>query len=480
MTGNPNEAPGSCPGCGAHRPAGAVFCPVCGRAVSSTPSPAWAAPAAPDPTAAFPAPGLADTRSPSQGQPPAPPPSWGASSAPEPPARLGTPPGRARRSRVPVVAALGIVGLVVVLGAGAVLLGAPGGTHATPTPALAAASLTASPTAAQASTPTPIPTATPAPTPAPTPTATPASPTAATPFTASMASSRGSQTATVLYDGRVLIAGGYDGSNYLDSAEVYDPTAGTFTPTGSMTTARASQTATALSDGRVLIAGGSDASAELYDPTTGSFTRTGSMMTARASHTATALFGGRVLIAGGENGSTRLASAEVYNPTTGAFPTRPLTERELKAACNGTRIPRAAKYAGTVHPLVVVFGGAVSADDFAINAKWGSGTWPGEIQLIVCVGPQKHVNLGSCGTYIRKSDGRVGQVIRYRHAQVVRVVVARTGKTLQSKTFYGSTPTCAKSLPDPGTSPPWRFYGNNVSDNAINKYATSVSRQKVK
>ena len=121
-------------------------------------------------------------------------------------------------------------------------------------------------------------------------------------------------TATLLNDGRVLVARGADLSQPL----LFDPATDTFAATGSMITARGGQTATLLSDGRVLIAGGATAgisvgkilaSAELYDPTTGRFSPTGSMTTARVGQTATLLSDGRVLIAGGW-----YSSAELYQP----------------------------------------------------------------------------------------------------------------------------------------------------------------------
>jgi hypothetical protein len=138
----------------------------------------------------------------------------------------------------------------------------------------------------------------------------------------------------------VLIAGG-DGSYAYSalgasieaSAELYDPGTREFIKTGAMTTPRTDHTATLLNDGRVLIAGGVNcnekgqqtylSSAELYDPSTGRFTATGSMKQARSSSFATLLASGKVLISSYFNYSVPdnddLEHAELYDPTTGTF-----------------------------------------------------------------------------------------------------------------------------------------------------------------
>jgi hypothetical protein len=85
----------------------------------------------------------------------------------------------------------------------------------------------------------------------------------------------------------VLVAGGINSLNALDSAELYDPASGTWTLTGNLNTARVAHTATLLSNGMVLVAGGFDTagngldSAELYNPASGTWTVTGSLNTAR-------------------------------------------------------------------------------------------------------------------------------------------------------------------------------------------------------
>jgi hypothetical protein len=153
--------------------------------------------------------------------------------------------------------------------------------------------------------------------------------------TGSMAIGRELHAASLLSDGRVLITGGvtYSGVVSLNAAELYDPTTGSFSPTGPMTDGRVFQTASMLPDGRVLIAGGLVngrvyannptflASAELYDPTTGTFGPIDPMADMRAYHTATVLADGRVLIIAGavDDGVTTLASAELYDPVTGTF-----------------------------------------------------------------------------------------------------------------------------------------------------------------
>ena len=95
--------------------------------------------------------------------------------------------------------------------------------------------------------------------------------------------------------------------------------------TGALGTARDGHTATLLPNGKVLVAGGLDnsgsylASAELYDPATGMWSGTGALGTGRDRHTATLLPNGKVLVAGGENSGSYLASAELYDPATGMW-----------------------------------------------------------------------------------------------------------------------------------------------------------------
>ena len=143
-----------------------------------------------------------------------------------------------------------------------------------------------------------------------------------------MAVRRCCHTATLLPDGRVLIAGEFNGA-YLKGAEIYNPKTSTFTPTGDLTMPRMDHVAALLDNGKVLLAGGVGegwiflGSAELYDPATGLFTPTGAMRVPRESHSVTKLQDGRVLITGGHQGRHAdiviYSSAEIYDPATGSF-----------------------------------------------------------------------------------------------------------------------------------------------------------------
>jgi N-acetylneuraminic acid mutarotase len=141
----------------------------------------------------------------------------------------------------------------------------------------------------------------------------------------SMASARTEHSATLLNNGRVLVSGGYSGSVYLSTAEVYDPASSTWSTTGSMASLRYYHTATLLPDGKVLVAGGYNSSsgplagAEVHDPASGTWSATGSMASPRQGHMATLLPNGKVLIVGGENSSGYLATAEVYDPASGTW-----------------------------------------------------------------------------------------------------------------------------------------------------------------
>jgi hypothetical protein len=156
--------------------------------------------------------------------------------------------------------------------------------------------------------------------------------------TGPMGEPRGDHTATLLPDGTVLVAGGRHKRSStgfaLASAEVYDPATGNWHSVADMERGRVFHTATLLPDGRVLIAGAGlkamrfdlGVTAELYDPLTGLWTATSAMLAGRGHHAATPLQDGRVLVFGGnepykgplhvDGWEAPLASAELYDPLT--------------------------------------------------------------------------------------------------------------------------------------------------------------------
>ncbi len=173
-----------------------------------------------------------------------------------------------------------------------------------------------------------------------------------------MSIARAFHTATLLPNGKVLVAGGgYLSGPDGSTAELFDPSTGTFTLTDSMSVPRSSGTATLLPSGKVLMTGGSTI-AELYDPTTGTFARTGYMSVSRSGHTATLLTNGTVLIAGGASGGITTATTEIYDPATGTFQPGP-TMQFARFSHTATLLPDG---------RVVIIGGASLSDGIYINA----------------------------------------------------------------------------------------------------------------
>lgn len=138
-----------------------------------------------------------------------------------------------------------------------------------------------------------------------------------------MSTARQGHTATLLQNGKILAAGGFTGTNIVNTAELYDPANGTWTPIGSMNVPRYGHTATLLENGKVLVAGGFNTdyltSAELYDPATGTWALTRQLNVGRFAFTATLLLDGKVLVAGGSSSNTNTPTAELYDPTTGSW-----------------------------------------------------------------------------------------------------------------------------------------------------------------
>jgi uncharacterized repeat protein (TIGR01451 family) len=158
-----------------------------------------------------------------------------------------------------------------------------------------------------------------------------------------MSQQRAEHTATLLNDGRVLVAGGkaffsaFSAANSVTAeAEIYDPVSNSWATAGPLATPRTKHTATGLRDGRVLVTGGWNTStvfdtAEVYDLAINGWSPAGTMGTARRDHAAILLpdSGGRVLVVGGTSSNsgspTPLPTAEIYDPATNSWtPVQPM------------------------------------------------------------------------------------------------------------------------------------------------------------
>jgi len=170
-------------------------------------------------------------------------------------------------------------------------------------------------------------------------------------FAGALSSPRENHALALLADGRVLIIGGSNGSAPLASSEIFDPVAGVVAPGPSLAAPRSAHSATTLLDGRVLVAGGSGivtnadgsttpvelASAEIYDPSVGTFSPVATTLAApRQGHLAFLLpHNNNVLIVGGTSAGVPVAASELFTPWQGTFAsTGALTTARTHAAGN--------------------------------------------------------------------------------------------------------------------------------------------------
>ncbi len=170
-------------------------------------------------------------------------------------------------------------------------------------------------------------------------------------------------------DGFVAIMGGMNFAGASASVDLFNPAKNTLTAAAPLLTARASHTASTLSDGTVLVAGGWDGTqdintAEVYDVQKGSVSSLGNLNTPRHGHFSIALPGnGNVLVGAGWAGSSPLASCELYSPAEGTFST-----------IGSLASPRARTTAVPVAGGMVLSAGGVSTD--GVTPISGTGVLP--------------------------------------------------------------------------------------------------------
>lgn len=127
---------------------------------------------------------------------------------------------------------------------------------------------------------------------------------------------RTAHSATLLKNRKVLVVGGTYSPN---TAQLYDPAKGSWSPAGPMKTGASLPVATLLPNGKVLVLG--QGAPELYDPTRNTWTVTPPPRTGHTQGTATVLPNGKVLVAGGLGAERGTAAVDIYDPDTNTWET---------------------------------------------------------------------------------------------------------------------------------------------------------------
>ncbi|MDX6556295.1 MAG: hypothetical protein QOD86_2490 [Miltoncostaeaceae bacterium] len=240
---------------------------------------------------------------------------------------------------------------------------------------------------------------------------------------------------TRLADGRVLVVGGVDVGGELATAEVYDPAAGTWTDVaGILTTPRAAPGLFALPNGRVLVVGGGEApsfpviagttATEVLDPATGQFAPAGTMSTPHNGGSAAQLPDGRVVVAGGTAASVNdppSTAVDIFDPANGTWRVGPPLPSAVVLAA-----------AAEVGGRVLLAGGAQGLNGVAITQVYVPDAPPGAPAAPTAVAGDGQATV----TWSAPADTGDNPILRY-------TVTASTGQTL-------TTPDARTSVAVPG------------------------------
>jgi uncharacterized protein (TIGR03437 family) len=272
-----------------------------------------------------------------------------------------------------------------------------------------------------------------------------------------LASPRTAYALTVLPDRRILIAGGVRGGAAVSAVEIYSADDNTILSTPDLLTPRVNASAAALYDGTVLVSGGYDAdgrplaSTEIYDPHTGTSVAGPPLRQPRAGHASYTLpNNGQVLIVGGTDGQRSLAATEIYTPwmaristTEGMHSQR--SAMSLSPLQRGSVVVAGGKDGSRYLPGSEVYNFATVESDrggyFPGEATYltGQGWMPGEtVRLSVLAFPvdQHPVELTATGR--ADGDGRVrfeGFSLDPSHLGV-RFLAMATGSESQAQTVF--------------------------------------------